>query len=116
MHPVEKIWDDTCNIFTYDKIKKEDHSTEYGDVLFIENQKCRISRNTKDIALKDGTVMAKGQGIMLYITDTITIPANSKIAVTHMGRTINYAQSGEPFYYDKTHHQEIPLKLFEKYA
>lgn len=116
MHPVERLWDDTCTIYTKGKIYKEDHSVDYGDVIYTENQACRISRNTKDIALKDGTIMAKGQGILLFITDTLTIPANSKIVVTHMGRTIAYAQSGEPFYYKKSHHQEIPLKLFEKYA
>lgn len=116
MYPVERIWDDKCTIFIYGEKQSEDHSTDYDEIVYLENQKCRISRNTKDVTLTDGTVMAKGQGVMLYITDEITIPANSKISVIHMGRTIDYAKSGEPFYYNKTHHQEIPLKLFEKYA
>lgn len=116
-NPVEILWKDTCNVYTKGKtIDPIDHSTKFGDVVLYENKKCRISRNTKDVTLSDGSVMAKGQGIMLYISDELTIPSGSKISVTHMGHTIDYTRSGEPFYYEVTKHQEIPLKLFEKYA
>ena len=117
MNPVERIWDDTCNIYKKDKIIDPiDHSTTYGDVMIYENQKCRISRNSSDVVKSDGTVVAKGQGISLFISETLDIPAGCKIRVTHMGETKDYARSGEPFKYKRTHHQEIPLELFKKYA
>lgn len=111
----EMLYDDTCTITEYQKIKNEiTKRTESKEVDIIGNQSCKISfKSSPSTKLNQGAESVT-QIIKLLISPEITVKPGSKITVTHNGVSTAYQSSGVPAVYSS--HQEIILKLFKGWA
>lgn len=88
--------------------------TTTKEVVTLENLPCKLSFMTLDTTTSTDTVAAMAQGVKLFLSPDVTIARGSKIVVTQNGVTTTYANSGVPAMYPT--HQEITLKLFDKWA
>lgn len=111
---IEKLYEGTCSVFGYEKIKRPNGSTGFSEVKKLENQPCRLSfERITTTNMNDGAAQLI-QTTKLFIAPEVEIEAGSKIVVTQNGVTTEYKRSGEPALYDT--HQEIILDLFEGWA
>ncbi len=88
--------------------------TKMKEVTTLENHPCKLSFETLTATASTDTVAAMTQGVKLFVSPDVTIPAGSKIVVTQCGVTTEYASSSLPAVYPT--HQEIILKLFDSWA
>lgn len=97
-----------------------DHSTDFKEVALINDEPCRIDFDNSETGTEDKGVVVAPQTITLFIRPDLVIKAGSKIRVTYtdmvsgVEQTKDYSRAGEPIPYNT--HQEIPLKLFDKYV
>lgn len=111
---LEMLYEGTCSIIGYEKIKRENGSTGFSEVIKHENQPCRLSfEKITGTNMKDGAAQVS-QTTKLFISPDVVIDAGSKLVVTQNGITTEYKRSGEPAIYDT--HQEIILELFKGWA
>lgn len=110
---LEKLYNDTCNIYEYKKIKdSKTKRTVYDSVLVHENVECRVSfKNISAANQKTGEAEIK-QVTILFISPDIVIKENSKIDIMRNGRVTEYQNSGKPAVYRS--HQEIILNLYKE--
>lgn len=112
---IESLYDDTCTITEHQKVKKENKSIGFSDVVVLENQPCRLSyktiTNTNQTETAASSVV---QIIKVFLAPEIRVKPGSKLTITHKGVTAEYKNSGDPAIYDT--HQEIVLELFKGWA
>lgn len=112
---MESLYDGICTVTEHQKVKKENKSTGFQDVVVLENQPCRLSFKTiSNTSQTDNAASSVVQLITLFISPDVKIEPGSKITVTQNGVTTDYKQSGKPAMYDT--HQEIVLDLFREWA
>ena len=111
---VESLYDGICTISEYQKIKKENMSTGFAEVVVVENQPCRMSYKTVNSTNQTDTASAVTQAIVVYLSPDILVKPGSKLTITQNGVTTAYKNSGEPAVYST--HQEIPLELFKGWS
>lgn len=112
---IEELYWDICTVYEYKPVKDEvTKLTESKEVAVLEEQPCKISFESLDIASDNGNAAEKKISVKLFISPDITINPGSKIVVTHNGETTAYSSSGVPGRFAS--HQEIELKLFERWA
>ena len=111
---IEALYDDTCTITEHQKVKKENMSTGFVDVVVLENQPCRLSYKTVNNANQTETASSIIQITKVFIAPEIEVKPGSKLTITHKGLVKEYKNSGEPAIYDT--HQEIVLELFKGWA
>lgn len=112
---IESLYDGTCTITEYKKVKKENKSTGFEEIVVLENQPCRISFNTINSTTSTETgASAPVQVVKLFIAPEIEVKPGSKIAVTQNGVTTEYQNSGQPAFYHT--HQTIVLDLFKGWS
>ena len=111
---LERMYSGTCDVVQYvqttDPVTKK---TLFGEQTVFAMQPCRLSYAAAPVT-GDGNAAAVTQEIKLFISPDVSIKSGSKIVVTQNGKTTAYANSGEPRLYPT--HQEISLKLWERWA
>lgn len=111
---IESMYDGICDVVEHQKVTDPvTKKTGFADVTTLLSQPCRVS--FKNVSTSgDGNTSAITQEIKLFISPDITIKEGSKINVTQNGVKTAYANSGVPARYET--HQEITLKLFDRWA
>jgi hypothetical protein len=112
---VESLYDGFCTITEYQKIKKENKSTGFSEVVVLENQPCRLSFQTVNSTVATETgASALTQSVKLFLAPEIQVKPGSKLTVTQCGVTTEYQSSGQPAIYST--HQAIILELFKGWS
>lgn len=112
---VESLYDGKCTITEHVKVKKENKSTGFNEVIVLENQPCRLSFNTINTATATETGASSiSQVVKLFIAPEIEVKPGSKLTICQNGITTDYKSSGEPAFYIT--HQEIILELFKGWS
>lgn len=112
---IERLYDDVCTVYEQMDVTDEDTKiTEQEEVAVLENQKCKLSY--QKIATTSNTTGAAEITTVtkLFISPNVVINPGSKIVVTHKGIVTEFCSSGVPAHYKS--HQEIELKMFERWA
>lgn len=112
---LEFLWKGTCNVIVkVEKTNPINKRTEFEEETLHSNQPCKLSFESITSANEVDNVASISQGVKLFLSPTVSIPAGSKIVVTQNGKITDYERSGEPAIY--TNHQEVPLELFKGWA
>lgn len=88
--------------------------TKTKEVEICKNQPCKLSFENLTSTNQTDTVATLAQGVKLFISPDLNIPAGSTIQITQNGYTAEYDRSGQPAIYPT--HQEIILALKKEYA
>lgn len=111
---IEKLYEDTCNIYTYEKITEANTGiTKQVKKIYLENISCRMSFSNFPSTTNDEQAKLT-QSIKLFLPSDIPIKAGSYVSIYRQGLITDYVCSGKPAIY-KTH-QEINLELYKDYA
>lgn len=113
---IEKTYIGTCTISEYRKVPVGDGSTEFQEIVVLENQPCRLSFSSSPSTNgnSDNTAQSVIQTTKVFISPDINIKSGSKLTVTQNGITKAYKNSGEPAIYAT--HQEIIVDLFKGWS
>ena len=111
---VESLYDGICTISEYKKVKRENKSTGFEEVVVLENQPCRMSYKSVNSTSQTDTVGTVTQSITVYMSPDISVKPGSKLTITQNGVTSEYKNSGEAAIYST--HQEISLELFKGWS
>ena len=112
---LERMWKDRCSVFVQAEITDLDTNlTDFQETPLFEDQPCKLSFKALDTTTTTGNVAVMTQGVKLFLSPDVSIKPGSKITVTQNGVTTEYSSSGVPAKYPT--HQEIMLKLFERWA
>ena len=111
---IESLYDGKCTIIEHKKVKKENMSTGFQDVVVHEDVPCRLSFKSINSANQTDTGSSVTQIIKVFLTPEIKVIPGSKLTITQNDVTTEYKSSGNPAIY-KTH-QEIVLELFKGWA
>lgn len=110
----ESMYEGYCTVIEYQKIKDPvTMVTKFQEVEVISNQPCRLSYKSSPMT-SDGNTSSVTQEIKLFLSPDVMIKDGSKLIVTQRGHTKFYTNASEPMIYEN--HQEITLKLFERWA
>ena len=111
---LERMWKDRCSIIVQaEQTNPDTNLTDFQETPLFENQPCKLSFE-KQTATDENHVATVSQGVKLFLSPDVSIKPGSKITVTQNGVTTEYSSSGVPAKYPT--HQEIMLKLFERWA
>lgn len=111
---LEKLYEDTCNIYTYEKITDVNTGiTRQIKKIYLKNVSCRMSFSNFPSTTDDEQAKLT-QSIKLFLPSDILIKAGSYVSICRQGLITDYVCSGKPAIY-KTH-QEINLELYKDYA
>jgi len=111
---IESMYIGVCDVVEHQKVTDPlTKKTGFEEVPVILAQPCRVSFKTSSSS-GDGNASAITQEIKLFVSPDITIKEGSKINVTQNGVKTSYSNSGVPARYET--HQEITLKLFDRWA
>lgn len=112
---IEALYEDTCTIYEYRAVAGDrGRLTSKREEPVVEAQPCKLSFNsTGATSLKDGA-NEKAVSVKLFMAPGIEVKPGSKIVVTHEGKDTAFSNSGVPAVYNT--HQEIELKLFERWT
>ena len=112
---IESLYNGKCTITEHQKVKKENKSTGFQDVVVLKNQPCRLSFKTINNTNKtDTTASAVVQITKVFLAPEIQVKPGSKLTITQNNVTTEYKSSGQPAFYGT--HQEIVLELFKGWA
>lgn len=112
---VESLYEGRATVTEHRKVTNpETKLTSYREVVVSKDQPCRLSFEKIEAAGQGNPVVSTGQTIKLFISPDIVIRPGSKITVTQHGVTEDYTYSGKPAVHAT--HQEITLRLFERWA
>ena len=111
---IESLYDGRCTIIEHQKVKKENMSTGFQDVVVLEGEPCRLSFKTVTDASSGETASAITQSVTVFLSPEIQVNPGSKLTITQNGVTTEYKSSGKPAVYST--HQEIVLELFKGWA
>ncbi len=111
---IESMYQDTCNIIEWHPATDpETKKTKFHEVTVCENKPCKVSFGSTSPST-GGEVAEQIQTVKLFISRDIDIKPGSKIVITREGYgPVAYSNSGKPSIF--TNHQEIALKLFERW-
>lgn len=111
---IESTYFGKCTVIEYQKVKNEDKSIGFKEVVVLENQPCKLSFESTSAI--NPTLMASvvTKRAKLFISPNIKILSGSKIVVVQNFETVEYKNSGEPTKYST--HQEIMLEIFERWS
>lgn len=112
---IERLYNDVCTVYEQQDVTDEETKiTEQEEVAVLENQKCKLSY--QKIATTSNTTGAAKvtTAIKLFISPNVVVNPGSRIVVTHNGIVEEFCSSGVPARYNS--HQEIELKMFERWA
>lgn len=111
---IEKMYIGTCDVIEHQKVLDPiTKKTSFEDVPTLLAQPCRLSFSSTP-STSNGDTASVVQEIKLFISPDVKIASGSKIEVTQNGVSKAYTNSGEPALYGS--HQEITLKLFERWS
>lgn len=112
---LESLYDGTCSVTEYQKVKKENKVTGFGEVVVLEGQPCRLSfGSTATTSPTDNGVSSVTQTVKVFLAPEIKVKPGSKLTITQNGVTTDYKNSGQAAVYST--HQEIDLELFKGWA
>ena len=112
---LESLYDGTCSVTEYQKVKKENKVTGFGEVVVLEGQPCRLSfGSTATTSPTDNGVSSVTQTVKVFLAPEIKVKPGSKLTITQNGVTTDYKNSGQEAVYST--HQEIDLELFKGWA
>ena len=112
---IESLYDGTCSITEYRKVKKENKTTGSEEVVVLEGQPCRLSfGSTATTSPKENGASSVTQTVKVYLAPEITVKPGSKLTITQKSITTDYKNSGKAAVYAT--HQEIDLELFKGWA
>ena len=112
---LESMYEDTCAVYEYLPAKEPGTKiTRKEETLVCGEIPCKISFEDVSPASPGDGAAEQGTGIKLFLSPDIQIKAGSKLVVTHLGEDTAYSRSGTPGKYPS--HQEIELKLFERWT
>ena len=111
---VESLYDGRCTITEYQKVKKENKSTGFDEVVVLENIPCRMSYKSVNPTNQTDTAGAVTQGITVYLSPDVLVKPGSKLTITQNDVTSEYKSSGKPAVYST--HQEVSLELFKGWS
>ena len=107
---IESLYDGKCTITEHQKVKKENGSTGFEEVVVLEDKPCRLSFKTINSTNQGEVASAVVQVTKLFLSPDIQVNPGSKLTVTQNGVKTDYKSSGKPATYAT--HQEIVLELF----
>lgn len=112
---IESLYDSTCTVIEYQKVRKENKSTGFDEVPVLKDIPCRLSySNITNTNITDKGAAQVVQIIKVFLAPDINIKPGSKLSITKDGHTQDFKSSGEPAMYDS--HQEIVLELFKGWS
>ena len=111
---IESLYDGRCTITEHQKVKKENKSTGFQDVVVLEDQPCRLSFKTINSTNQTDTAASVVQITKVFLAPEIQVKPGSKLTITQNDVTTEYKSSGQPAFYST--HQEIVLELFKGWA
>ena len=112
---LERTYEGRATVSEYKAFRNPDtYLTDFKEVTVLEDQPCKLSFKPLDTTTDTGNVAVMTQGVKLFLSPDVSIKPGSKITVTQNGVTTEYSSSGVPAKYPT--HQEIMLKLFERWA
>ena len=112
---VESLYDGKCTIIEYKKVKKKDMSTDFQEVVILENEPCRLSSNSISTTGQTDTLASSiVQIVKVFLAPEIQVKPGSKFIITQNGVTTEYKSSGVPAYYST--HQEVILELLKGWS
>lgn len=115
VNALKTLWKDLCTVYVQTKTQNPNNKrTEFVESVLFENEPCKLSFEALNSASESGNTSTITQSVKLFLDNTISIPSGSKIVVVRGEKTFTFKNSGEPGVF--THHQEIPLKLFDGWA
>lgn len=111
----EETYDGRCTVVEHRKVKDTDTKiTAEIDVTVFEDIPCRLSYSSVSVVDQTDTAAKTAQVTKLFLSPDVAIKPGAKITVIQSGITRDYEASGVPAVYPT--HQEIVLKLSERYA
>lgn len=111
----EETYDGRCTVVEHRKVKDPDTKiTAEIDVTVFEDIPCRLSYSSVSVVDQTDTAAKTAQVTKLFLSPDVAIKPGAKITVIQSGITRDYEASGVPAVYPT--HQEIVLKLSERYA
>ena len=112
---IETLYTGKCTITEHQKVKNENKSTGFAEVVVLTDEPCRLSFNTiNSTSQTDTSASAVVQTVKVFLAPEIQVKPGSKLTITQNGVTTDYKSSGEPAFYST--HQEIVLELFKGWA
>lgn len=111
---IESLYAGKCTITEHQKIKKENKSTGFQDVVVLTDQPCRLSFKTINSTNQTDSASAVVQIVKVFLAPEIQVKPGSKLTITQNNVTTDYKSSGKPAIYST--HQEIILELFKGWA
>lgn len=111
---IEMMYQGTCTVTEHQKVKKENKTTGFQDVIVLANQPCKLSFSNITTTNQTETAALVAQTAKVLIAPEIQIKPGSKLTITQNGVTTEYENSGEPALFNT--HQEISLVLFKGWA
>lgn len=112
---MESIYKGICTVYEYQTITDEKTGiSSKEEVLVLKDQPCRLSYQSITTVQPATGASIPVQTIKLFIAPELKLNPGSKIVVTQNEITKEYERSGEMAVYAT--HQEICLKLLERYA
>lgn len=111
---IESMYIGTCTITEHQKVKKENKSTGFQDVVVLENQPCKLSFEKITNTNPTETAALLVQTAKVLIAPEIQTKPGSKLTITQNGVTTEFKNSGEPAMFGT--HQEIIIELFKGWS
>ena len=111
---LERLWKDRCKVIVRQGVRDPvTKITSFIEEVLVDNQPCKLSFE-RLTSTNGEPVAAVTQAVKLFLSQEVSIPPGSKISVTRGDLVTDYTQSGQPGVF--THHQEIQLELFKRWA
>lgn len=112
---LEWLYTGICTVYEQRNVTDEvTKITRKEEVSVLEEIPCKLSYKTLDNTVSGDGAAEVSQAVVLFCAPEWEIKPGSKIVVTQNGRTGAYSRSGLSGVFSA--HQEIPLRLFTKYA
>ena len=111
---MRSMWNDTCTVYEYLPVTKENKSTVHEPTAAITDEPCRLSFSKLTQANQTDTAAKTPQIVKLFLDETKEVKAGSKIIIQCRNREFIFGYSGEAGVFD--HHQEIVLIPWEGWA
>ena len=111
---IESLYDGVCNITEHQKVKKENKSIGFGEVVTYKDIPCRMSHKTVNSTNQTDTVGIVAQSIVVYLSPDVVVKPGSKLTITQNNVTTEYKSSGQPSVFSS--HQEVSVELFDGWS
>ena len=111
---IESLYVGKCTITEHQKVKKENKSTGFQDVIVLEDEPCKLSFSSINTTNEGSVGASLAQVVKVFLAPEVQVKPGSKLTITQHGVTNEYKSSGQPAFYST--HQEIVLELFKGWA